>query len=247
MEKEDSKQSILFLGTFPPRECGIATFTSDLTNSIDKRISHQATYKIAAMNSNGVNIYNYSDKVIHEISDTDINDYIETAKKINSSHDIKLVCIQHEFGIFGGEWGDYILPFLELLEKPVIVTFHSILPKPNEKLRKVVRSISEKVKGIVVMTEKGVRILREVYSIETPIYLIPHGIPTTNFESQEREKTKLGLEGKIVLSSFGMVSPGKGYETVIEALPEAIKRFPNLLYLIIGETHPVIRKEEGEW
>ncbi|MFH1425463.1 MAG: glycosyltransferase [archaeon] len=245
MEKE-AKGTILFLGTFPPRECGIATFTNDLTNSINKRISHLMDCKIAAMNSNGVNIYNYPNKVIHEISDTDLNDYIEIAKKINSSSEVKLICIQHEFGIFGGEWGDYLLPFLELLQKPVITTFHSILPKPNEKLKKVVQAIAERVKGIIVMTEKGIKILREVYSVETPIYLIPHGIPTTNFESQDREKANLGLEGKTILSSFGMVSPGKGYEKVIESLTAVIKKFPNILYLIIGETHPIIRKNEGE-
>ena len=237
---------IVYISTYPPRECGIATFTRDLTTAIDRRISSSIKTKVIALNNNGVNIYNYPKKVIHQISDSDMNDYIEVAKKINSSSRIKLVNIQHEFGLFGGEWGDYLPAFLEILEKPVIITFHSVLPEPNEKLMRVVRAIAERVECIVVMTKKAVEILKEVYEIDTPIYVIPHGIPVTTFETQEYEKSNLGYEDKIILSSFGMMSSGKGYECAIESLPEIVEEFPNLIYLIIGETHPNVRKNEGE-
>src|SRR3989344_466433 len=160
---------ILFMSTFPPRECGIATFTQDLTNAIDSRLSKNISSQILALNNNGINIYNYGKKVLHQISDNDIDDYIETAKKINSSKEIKIISIQHEFGLFGGEYGDHLLAFLELLEKPVIITFHSVLPNPDERLKKVVKSISEKVKEIVVMTPKGLDILKNDYSVSTPI------------------------------------------------------------------------------
>jgi glycosyltransferase involved in cell wall biosynthesis len=236
---------ILYIGTYPPRECGIATFTKDLSSSIDKR-SPSLKSKIIAMNNNGVNIYNYSKKVVYQMSDTDMNDYIETAKKINTNPEIKLICIQHEFGIFGGVWGDYLLAFLEIIEKPVVITFHSVLPNPDNKLKKVVLAISECVQEIVVMTRTAVNILREEYGVDTPIKIIPHGIPTTPFENQEKEKKRLGYENNIILSSFGMLSRGKGYEQVIDALPEIVKEYPNLLYLIIGETHPIVRKKDGE-
>ncbi len=246
MEKIFEDSHILYMGTYPPRECGIATFTKDVTNAIEKRLPTSINTGIVAMNNNGVNIYNYPKQVVHQVSDTDMNDYIETANKVNSSRNIQLVNIQHEFGIFGGERGDYLLTFLEIVDKPVVITFHSVLPDPDERLKKVVQAISEKVKCIVVMTQKGVEILREDYGVESPIQVIPHGIPVTSFEDQTQEKANLGYSDKIVLSSFGMMSSGKGYESVIESLPEIVKKFPNLIYLIVGETHPNVRREEGE-
>ena len=246
MKKDFKDSSIVYLSTYPPRECGIATFTKDLTTAIGKRLPSSVKSSIIAMNNNGVNIYNYPKNVSHQLRDTEMNDYIEMAKEINSSPTIKLVNIQHEFGIFGGEFGEYLLAFLEILEKPSVITFHSILPDPDEKMRRVVKAISEKVNEIVVMTEKGVEILKKNYDVNTIVRLIPHGIPVTNFENQSKEKIELGYEDKIILSSFGMMDRGKGYEQVIESLPDIVKQFPNLLYLIVGETHPLIRKNDGE-
>ncbi len=246
MNHEFNEANILYLSTYPPRECGIATFARDLTNAIDKRISSSIKTGVVAMNSNGVNIYNYPKKVIHQISDTDMNDYIELAKSVNSSDNIKLVNIQHEYGMFGGEWGDHLLAFLEIVKKPVTLTIHCILPEPNEKLKRVVKAIGESVECIIVMTEKGVELLREVYGVDSEIQVIPHGIPVATFESQEREKNNLGYSDKIVLSSYGLMSRNKGYEYVIKSLPEIVEKYPNLIYLIIGETHPNIRREEGE-
>ncbi len=246
MKRSFNESDIVFLATYPPRECGIATFTKDIVASINERLPKNSKAGVIAMNSNGVNIYNYPPEVIYQISDTDMNDYIEAAKQINDSPRIKLVNIQHEFGIFRGEWGDYLLAFLEIVNKPVIITFHSVMPDPDPQLRKVVKAISEKVEEIIVMTNKAVEILREVYHVNTPIHLIPHGIPKVSFDGQESEKARLGYEGKIILSSFGMISSGKGYEHVIESLPKIVEKYPNLIYLIIGETHPIVRKEHGE-
>lgn len=245
MKKGDDSY-VLFVGTYPPRECGIATFTRDLTNSIDKAGFPEIRTKILAMNKDGVESYKYPKKVIYQINDCRVDDYIKTAKKINKNHSIKLICIQHEFGIFGGNEGDNLLVFLEIIEKPVIITFHSILPNPDNELKSVVRAIAEKCHGIIVMTETGLEILRRDYNIKTNIYVIPHGIPIVDFENQRKEKKRLGYEDKIVLSSFGLVGPGKGYETMIEALPEVIEKYPNVVYLIIGETHPSVREEDGE-
>ena len=244
--KKRSRDVILFMGTYPPRECGIATFTRDLTTAVNKTIAPRLETKILAINKNGSNIYNYPKNVIYQISDNDVDDYIQTAKLINRDNKIKLVCIQHEFGIFGGEYGDHLLAFLEILEKPVVLTFHSVLPSPNDRLRKAVIALAERVQTIIVMTKTGVDILRRDYELTTSIKIIPHGIPTVKFETQKREKRQLGFKDKIILSSFGLMSCGKGYEVVIESLPEIVKRFPKLLYLIVGETHPVVRKHEGE-
>jgi len=245
MNKE-AEPCVLYMATYPPRECGIATFTRDISDAVDRRFFPTIKYKILAMNNNGTNIYNYPKKVMLQIRDTEITDYLNTARIINSSKNIKLVNIQHEFGIFGGEYGEYLLPFLEIIEKPVIITFHSVLPEPNEKLRKVVREIAKRVNVIIVMTKKAVEILTKDYYIKTRIHVIPHGIPNTTLETQWREKKNLGLRNRTVLSSFGMIGPGKGYEYVIESLPEIVKQYPNILYLIVGETHPMVRKREGE-
>ena len=244
--KKEAEPFILYMATYPPRECGIATFTRDVSEAIDRRFFPILKSKILAMNNNGTNIYNYSKKVNLQISDTEITDYLTSAKIINQSPQIKLVNIQHEFGIFGGEYGEYLLPFLEILKKPIVITFHSVLPNPNDKLKKVVKEIAKRVNSIIVMTKEAVKILTKDYQIKTRIDIIPHGIPNIPFESQNREKRNLGLKDKIILSSFGMIGPGKGYEYVIDSLPEVVRKYPNLLYIMVGETHPMVRKREGE-
>ncbi|PIN94454.1 glycosyl transferase family 1 [Candidatus Pacearchaeota archaeon CG10_big_fil_rev_8_21_14_0_10_30_48] len=246
MQKESDENIILFVGSYPPRECGIATFTKDLTDAIDKKFYPYAKTKILAMNNNGLNIYNYPKKVIYQLSDTSLSDYVKIAEKINQNKSIKMVSIQHEFGIFGGEYGEYIIKFLKILKKPKTITFHSILPKPDEKRRQIIKDIATNVDEIIVMTQKGVEILENKYKITTPIRIIQHGIPTTGFESQKRLKKHFGLQDKIILSSFGMISSGKGYEYVIRSLPKVVKKYPNLIYIIIGATHPIIRRREGE-
>lgn len=247
MKERGGNDTILFMGTYPPRECGIATFTKDLVTAVDRRLSRVINTGIVAINRNGVNIYNYPKKVQYEISDTDLNDYIEVAEQINSRPDVKLICIQHEFGIFGGDWGDHLLMFLEKIRKPVVVTFHSVLPNPDDKLYRVVREIGKKVEEIIVMTQAGVEILRDSYGLENQIQVVPHGIPITTFEDQNKSKARIGVgQDRKVLCTFGMVGPGKGYEDVIEALPTIVKEFPDVLYIIVGETHPNVRKESGE-
>ncbi len=246
MQKEVDDNCILFVSTYPPRECGIATFTKDLSDAIEKKFSPFLKSKILAMNNNGVNIYNYPKKVVYQLSDTSREDYVRIAERINDDDSIKIVSIQHEFGIFGGEYGEYIIDFLETLKKPSLLTFHSILPNPDRGRVKVVRKICSNVSEVVVMTPKGMDILKKQYKIDTPIKVIPHGIPQVAYESQDNLKKQLGYEGKILLSSFGMINRGKGYEYVIDSLPEVVKKFPNLIYLIVGATHPVVRKHEGE-
>ena len=162
MQKE-AENHILFLGTFPPRECGIATFTQDVSDAVGKASFGYFKPIICAMNDDSVNIYNYPKKVVMQINETKREDYTEAAKRVNSNDSIKLVNIQHEFGIFGGKYGDYLIPFLEMLEKPATLTFHTVLPNPEDDLKRVVQAIAQRVKSIVVMAESGSDILKEEY------------------------------------------------------------------------------------
>src|SRR3990167_6824313 len=241
-----NKPIILYMGTYPPRECGIATFTRDVTDAIHKNLSPQVDYGIVAMNANGSNIYNYPNKVVMELNDRELDDYVNAAKKINKMSNVLLVNIQHEYGIFGDDYGKYLIDFIHVLEKQAVITLYSILQKPNRKLKRVVKLMEENSSAFIVMAQEGIRILREDYCVEKDIFFIPHGIPFIPYEASTHEKKKLGYSNNFIISSFGMMNRGKGYEYVIESLPEVIEKYPNLLYLIVGETNPVVRKREGE-
>ena len=246
--KHDPSPSILYVSTFPPRECGIATFAQDLTNAIDREFAPTLKSKILAMNPSGVAFYNYPKKVTCQISDEDMENYLEVAKKINNHPEIKLVNIQHEYGLFGGNWGNYILPFMELITKPIVVTFHTILPRPDKQLKKITQDIIAKAKGVVVMTDYSAKILHRTYLIDKkkPIAIIPHGVHHIAFPSKTESKKKLNLSGHTVITTFGMLSRDKGIEYAIEAMPEIVAKYPDVLYLVLGATHPNVVRHEGE-
>ncbi|MCX6748035.1 MAG: glycosyltransferase [Candidatus Pacearchaeota archaeon] len=241
-----TSSKVAFLSNFPPVECGIATFTQDLISAMNKRFNPKLKSRVIALNDNS-SVYNYNKEVIMEINREDIEDFINKAKEINNNDNIKLICIQHEFGIFGGEYGSYLIPFLETIEKPVVIAFHSVLANPDPVRQRIVRFICEKSSAIVVMANKAIDILHNDYGIDrSKIHLVHHGIPTVPFRSNARYKKKLRLENKKVISTFGLLSPGKGVEYMIRALPKLIKKYPDILYLVIGETHPKVRKQKGE-
>lgn len=238
---------ILYVSTFPPRECGIATFTKDLTKAMDKKFNPTLKSKILAINDNGSSIYNYGNKVKLQLNESYIERYIEIAKKINNDDRIKLVSIQHEFGLFGGEYGDYIIPFLETLNKPVVVTFHSVLPDPDTDRLRIVKAIAKRSSAITVMAETAVDILTKEYGVEEKkINVIHHGVPTFHPYRKKRIKQKLGLENHFIILTFGLINKGKGIEYTIKSIAGVVKKHPNVLFLVIGETHPVVRKKEGE-
>ncbi len=245
-----SKQhnAIVYLSTYPPRECGIGTFTQDLTNALDRKFNPATKSRVVAVNESPTSIYNYGNKASEQIIATSLDHYVTLAERINKEESIKLVNIQHEFGIFGGEWGDYLIPFLQVVKKPVVTTFHTVLTDPPDFAKNLVQFIGEKSKAIVVMNELSRKTLEGEYGIpKSKIHLIPHGIPETTFESSDKYKAELGLEGKTVLATFGMLNRDKGIEYAIRALPKAIEQFPNLVYLVLGATHPVVRRNDGEW
>jgi len=240
------RPKICFFSNYPPKECGIATFTKSLSTAMDKRFNPKLKSRVIAINEDE-NFYNYNKRVILEVNKNDIESYIEIAKDLNKKDEIKIVCVQHEFGIFGGDYGNYIIPFLEAVEKPVVVTFHSVLPTPDEKRRRVVQAIAKRAAAIIVMANSAVEILNRDYGIEkNKIEMIHHGIPNVPYQNPENVKKRLKLEGKTVISTFGLMSRGKGIEYMIQALPPLIEKYPNLLYIVIGETHPTVRRHEGE-
>ncbi|MCM8785891.1 MAG: glycosyltransferase [Candidatus Omnitrophica bacterium] len=238
------KPKICFLSTYIPKPCGIATFTNDLLKHIDN-YNILIPSKVIALNGKG-DFYNYPAEVIKTINIEDIEEYIEASEFLNNS-DIEIVGIQHEFGIFGGEYGEYLLEFLDNIKKPCVTTFHTVLPNPPQKMREIVRRISEKSSYIVVMTNLGKTLLNEYYGIpKRKIELIYHGVPFFYLRPTNYLKEKLNLNDKIVISTFGLLSRGKGIEYVIYSLPKILNEFPNVVYLVIGATHPNIVKQEGE-
>lgn len=247
MKQSLKKMLVVFLATYPPRECGIATFTFDLLESFDQLFIPREEAKVIALNTNISQVYNYPPAVIKQISENEVDDYLAAAQELNTLPQVKLVCIQHEFGIFGADYGKNILVFLREIKKPVAITFHTVLPRPNETLKKLVKEISERVDRINVMTNISKNILVQIYGLpEEKIRIIPHGIHPLAYTDGQAARALLRLNGKRVLSTFGLLSRGKGVEYAIAALPKIIAVHPDTVYLIIGATHPIVLKNEGE-
>lgn len=235
---------IAYVSSYPPRECGIATFTKNLVVATNKLDTLNKPI-IVAINQRET-IYNYDKRVKHQIRKNIPQDYTKAADFINSSK-ADLVNLQHEFGLFGGEWGEYINIFLEKIQKPVVTTLHTLSPNFIPKAQSVLKQIANQSSKIVTMTNTATKILK-IYNVpRNKIEIIQHGCPDIPFVDSNKIKPSLfGLKGKIVLSTFGLLSRGKGIEYAIKALPEVIKKNPEIIYLVIGETHPEVRKYEGE-
>ncbi len=241
------KSLVVFLSTFPPRECGIATFTQDLSSALDELYAPREESRIVALDPEEYTRQKYSDKVIFQFSQTNRESYRAAAKKINANRHVKLVSIQHEFGIFGGEYGSYLLEFLEELKKPSCVTFHSMLPEPVESMLRVVQEIARMTSFVVAMTDTSRDIITGRYAVPAEkVRVIPHGIHPLQYSDNKEAKSELGLSKRFLITSFGLLGRGKGIEHAIEALPAVVKVNPKVLYLIIGATHPVVLKNEGE-
>jgi glycosyltransferase involved in cell wall biosynthesis len=244
--RNDKEIKMLIVSSYPPRECGLATFSNDILNSIKKVFGHTLPIEVCALQNNKSKL-EYGDEVKYTISSSSIDDYRLVAEQINERNDIGLVCIQHEFGLHGGAYGDYFLVFLLALNKPIMTVFHTVLPNPDEKRRKVVEAIVDLSNKIVVLTNKSQEILINQYgSQKSKINVIPHGTHTVLWEQKELLKNKYHYSDKIVMSNFGLISENKSIETVLQALPQIVAKHPEVIYMIIGKTHPEIIKREGE-
>ena len=244
VETASNVRTIAFLGNYLPRKCGIATFTSDLLGAVAARYPQSSCFAVPVNDTDGR--YRYPDAVRFEIEEQDLDSYRRAAGFLNSSK-VDVVSVQHEFGIFGGPAGGYLLTLLRELGAPVVTTFHTVLLKPNADQRRVMRKLIEHSTRLVVMAERGRTILREAYQAPpAKIDLIPHGIPDVNFVAPDYYKEQFGVAGRKVLLTFGLLSPNKGIEHVLHALPDVVAEFPDVVYIVLGATHPQELRARGE-
>ena len=235
---------IAFIGNYLPRQCGIATFTTDLCEAI--AAEHSDTTCIALPVNDIEGGYPYPSRVRFELVEKDIESYRRAADFLNINN-VDLVCLQFEYGIFGGRAGSHILTLLRELRMPIVTTLHTILREPDAQQRQVLEHVAALSDRLVVMSERGVEFLQKVYRVlPDKIDLIPHGIPDLPFVDPSFHKDLFGVEGKIVLLSFGLLSPNKGIENVITALPAILAKHPNVVYFIVGATHPQVKRHDGE-
>lgn len=236
---------IALLGSFPPRACGIATFTADVATALDQQRSRPT--KIIAVDEPGADRV-YSSNVHWRLQQHDPQSYLDIAASVGRSN-VRLVNIQHEYGLFGGDDGEMLLRFIEAVPQPVVTTLHTVVPKPSPHMRAVTRALVAASSEVVVLARSATPLLRDVYGIDPrQVAYVPHGIPSVQRRPGMRRamKLRLGLSGRTVVSTFGLLNPDKGIEYILEALPPLVERYPDLLFLIIGETHPGIRKHSGE-
>ncbi len=235
---------IAFIGNSLPRHCGIATFTTDLQQAITTSRQDLET-RIVAMTDHG-QTYDYPASVAFQINDGNIEDYARAADFLNAGR-FDVVCLQHEFGIFGGEAGVHLLLLLSRLTVPVVTTLHTVLARPTSVQRAVLNGIVEASSKIVVMAEKGRELLRSVYLVpDDKIEVIAHGIPDVAFSGSDAAKARLGFAGRPIILTFGLLSPNKGVEVMIDAMPLILERRPDAVYVVLGATHPNLVRDQGE-
>jgi glycosyltransferase involved in cell wall biosynthesis len=226
------------VSTYPPRRCGIASFARDLASVVGKP-------EIVAMHRSGDRIL-YPIEVTGLVAADDRSDYLRAAKRISVSG-VSAVSIQHEYGIFGGQDGAFILDLVEGLHVPAVATLHTVLRQPNPSQRRVMTRLLDRTAAVVVMSKVAARLLKDVYGADASrIRVIPHGVPDLPYMDPDVRKPAFGLDGRSVILSFGLLGPGKGYELVIEAMTRVMRDRPDALYVILGATHPDLIRTEGE-
>ncbi len=235
--------AILNLSTYLPQQCGIATFSMDLRKSL---LPQGQRFEIMAI-SDKENGYVYPDEVVFTLYKHNKEDYIRAAEFANAYSDLDLVVVQHEYGIFGGPDGNYLLDFISHLHKPFIVVTHSVLPEPSKGQHSILRELCRQAAGIVCMTNKSAHLLHEIYEApEETISVIHHGVPLFQNQPQKELKQKYNFENNQLVTTFGLIGPGKGLEIGIRAIAKVALKHPSVRYLILGKTHPNLIRSEGE-
>lgn len=242
--KADGIRNIVLVGSYPPRRCGIATFTADIRAALEKAAPEARVSVVAMLDPGGR--YDFSPEVIETIPQNDRLSYRAAAERVNAMRP-DIVCIQHEYGIFGGPAGEYLLDFVEALDAPVIATLHTVLANPDEDQRRVLLRLASRASRLVVMARRGVEILRRSYDLPAgKIVYAPHGAPDLPLADAAPYKAELGLDGRDVLLTFGLLSPNKGIEYMIQAMPRILEACPRAFYVVLGATHPHLIAREGE-
>ncbi len=241
-----SRDQVLVLTSYPPRVCGIATYTQDLVSALNRTFSAPLRYAICALEDPAV-LRNYPQEVTHTLNTSDPDDHDRLAFEVDHDPHIQSVWVQHEFGLYTGGHGQYLLRFLQMIHKPVTITFHTVLPAPQQERLEMIRSLADMAIGVIVLTERSARILREDYRISADkITVMPHGTHTVKWKDKQLMKEKYGLQDRQVLSTFGLLSSNKSIETALDALVTIKEHSPNVLYLVLGRTHPEVVRQEGE-
>jgi glycosyltransferase involved in cell wall biosynthesis len=236
--------SVCLVGTAPPRQCGIATFTEDLRAALGAIGPERRVTQVALTNPGMV--HRYPPTVVYEVNAGQVSDYRAAAEFVNSV-DVDVICVQHEFGIFGGPLGRHLLALLDLVHQPVVTTLHTVLPHPGVELRDALRAVAARSDRVVVLADLAVRMLVDEYGVDArKVMMIPHGVPDQPLGDPEQAKASVGLQGRTVLSTFGLLGPDKGIEDVIDALPAVTAAHPEVVYVVLGATHPEVRRTAGE-
>lgn len=236
---------ITMITSYPPRECGIATYSTDLRNSLLDKFGNSFSMSICALD-NGTELRNYPKEVKYRLDINSRESFESFAIRVNTNPDIALVVLQHEFGLYRGS-ESYLHKMMRDIEKPVITAFHTVLPKPDAFVKQEMEILAGLSSSLSVMTQNSARILVDDYGIsEEKISIIPHGTHLVSHRKKDELKKKYKLKGRKVLSTFGLLGPGKSIETTLEALPRIVRKYPEVKFLIIGKTHPTLQKREGE-
>ena len=237
--------NVLYLSSYIPRKCGIATFTKDLTNAMNL-INPLSIARILAFDNPLMEKIDYPPEVVLRIRENEKRDYQKAVRFINRHEEVDVVCLEHEFGLFGCNNGEKILELIKGIDKPIVSTFHTILKDPSEEQKRVIQEIGRRSTYMIAMLGQSVKTLKEIYNLPTrKMVVIPHGVPDFPRANTQRLKRKFRLEGKVVMASSNLLSPVKGIELAIRSIPEIIEKVPNFLYLVLGETHPVYIKDHG--